>query len=46
MPIKKCIKNGKTGYKFGDNGVCFIGKDAKEKALKQSKAIFASGYKE
>jgi len=45
MPIKSCIVDGKSGFKFGESGTCYIGKDAKKKALKQAKAMFANGYK-
>ncbi len=41
MPIMKCGK-GKKGFKFGKSGKCYIGKDAKEKALKQGRAIKVS----
>lgn len=46
MPIKKCSKNGKSGYKWGNSGKCYTGKQGKKRATKQMKAIFASGYKE
>ena len=39
MPIKKCQINGQEGYKWGDEGKCYVGPDAKEKALKQGQAI-------
>lgn len=39
MPIKKCSKNGKSGYKWGDEGKCYTGKDAKVRAAKQGIAI-------
>ena len=39
MPIKRCRKDNKPGYKWGDQGKCYTGKDAKEKALKQARAI-------
>lgn len=45
MPIKKCTKNGKCGYKWGDSGKCYTGKQGKSKAKKQMRAIYASGYK-
>lgn len=38
MPIKKT----KSGYKFGSSGKTY---KSKAKAVKQMKAIFASGYK-
>ena len=39
MPIKKCEIDGKSGYKWGNEGKCYTGPDAKEKAYKQGAAI-------
>lgn len=47
MPVKKCEKDGKPGYKYGDEGKCYTyekgneeeRKKAKEKAFKQGAAI-------
>lgn len=47
MPLKRCYKNGRPGYKWGDEGKCYTYKPgdkasrerAKEKARKQGKAI-------
>ena len=39
MPIKECTINGKNGYKWGDQGKCYIGYNAKDKALAQGLAI-------
>lgn len=39
MPIMRCQKDGKSGYKFGPSGTCFTGPGAKEKARKQGAAI-------
>ena len=39
MPIKTCSADGKSGYKYGDSGHCYTGKDAKKKAIKQGLAI-------
>lgn len=52
MPLQKCQKRNKPGSKWGKSGTCYIytpgnaqsEKRAKEKALEQMKAIFASGY--
>lgn len=41
MPIKRCMKNGKKGYKWG-NQKCYTGPNAKKKAKQQAKAIKAS----
>ncbi len=48
MPIKTCQKDGKPGFKFGDQGKCFIYSDneskerARRKATEQGQAIKAS----
>jgi len=39
MPLKNCTVDGKSGYKWGDKGNCYAGKDAKQKAIKQGIAI-------
>jgi len=39
MPLKKCTENQKSGYKWGNEGKCFTGPDAKKKAIKQGVAI-------
>lgn len=47
MPVKKCEKDGKPGYKWGDSGACYTytsgneqsRKNAKKKAHKQGAAI-------
>jgi hypothetical protein len=39
MPIISCEKNGQKGFKFGESGTCYTGKNAKEKAAKQAIAI-------
>lgn len=50
MPIIDCTSNNKPGKKFGDNGFCFTGSDAQEKAAAQGRAIKAeqgnSGHKD
>ena len=45
MPIKKCTKRGKKGYKWGDQGYCYTGSGARSKALKQGRAISISKKK-
>lgn len=43
MPIQRCtLKNRKKGWKFGKSGKCYSNK---KDALKQMKAMFASGYR-
>jgi hypothetical protein len=39
MPVRKCTSEGKQGYKWGDQGKCYIGPDAKKKAIAQGIAI-------
>ena len=42
MPVKKCQKDGKNGYKWGNQGKCYTGPDAKKKAIKQGMAIHSN----
>lgn len=42
MPLMRCMRGSALGYKWGRNGRCYIGKGAKDKALKQGRAIEAS----
>ena len=42
MPVQKVMKNGKTGYRWGKTGKVYTGKDAKQRATKQGKAIKAN----
>lgn len=44
MPIKKCIKKGKSGHQWG-NQKCYTGKGSKSKAIRQGKAIKVSKWK-
>jgi hypothetical protein len=44
MPVKPCIKNGKRGFKWGDQGKCYTGPGSKVKAAKQGIAAVANGY--
>ena len=39
MPILRCTKDGKAGYKYGNEGTCYTGPNAKEKAIRQAIAI-------
>jgi hypothetical protein len=41
MPVKKVS----GGYKWGNSGKLYKGKDAKKKAAKQGRAAYANGYK-
>lgn len=45
MPLKKCQINGKSGWKFGDSGKCYSGKDGKKKAIKQGLVIDPNYFK-
>lgn len=46
MPIKKCIINGKSGWKYGDVGTCYTGPNGKKKAIAQAIAIVSSNPKD
>lgn len=39
MPLKRCVENGKSGWKYGDSGTCYVGENGKEKAIRQAIAI-------
>ena len=39
MPLKNCTVDGQSGYKWGNEGTCYTGKDGKKKAIKQGIAI-------
>jgi hypothetical protein len=39
MPLKRCDSKGQKGWKWGDQGNCYIGKNAKNLAIKQGLAI-------
>jgi hypothetical protein len=38
MPLKRCSKDNKSGWKYGDSGHCYTGPGAKKKAIKQGVA--------
>lgn len=42
MPIKRIKQDGKTMYRFGKSGKAY---PTRAQALRQARAIFASGYK-
>ena len=39
MPLKRCSESGKSGWKWGNSGKCYVGKGGKKKAIKQGIAI-------
>ena len=42
MPLMRCVKQGRKGYKFGEGGFCFVGTNSREKAEAQGRAIQAN----
>jgi len=46
MPVQRCTKDGKAGWRWGKNGKCYTGSGAKAKAAKQGAAIKAAGFQE
>ncbi len=40
MPLKRCTRDGKSGWKFGDSGHCYLGPNAKKDAIKQGIKIY------
>lgn len=39
MPLKECTKDGKPGYKWGDEGFCYTYTNLEEKSKAKNKAI-------
>lgn len=39
MPLKRCQEDGEDGWKWGDEGTCYTGEDAKQKAIEQAIAM-------
>lgn len=39
MPLQRCESNGVSGWKWGDRGRCYVGDDAKQRAVRQGIAI-------
>lgn len=39
MPLQRCSIKGKLGWKWGIHGKCYVGKNAKQKAISQALAI-------
>jgi hypothetical protein len=46
MPAKECQIGGKSGWKWGDEGKCYTGPEAKKKAIAQGIAIEGDKLKE
>lgn len=46
MPLLRCTRNGKSGYKWGSEGFCYTTANAKELALKQGQAIEAQKHRD
>ncbi|MCK5601790.1 minor capsid protein [Candidatus Pacearchaeota archaeon] len=42
MPLQRCRSQGKSGWKFGSGGTCYIGPGARSRARTQGAAIKAS----
>jgi SPP1 gp7 family putative phage head morphogenesis protein len=42
MPVERCQRGGKAGYKWGASGFCHIGSGARERAARQGRAIEAA----
>lgn len=39
MPLQRCKSGGVSGWRWGDAGKCYTGKDAKKRAIKQGIAV-------
>jgi hypothetical protein len=46
MEILQCEKNGVQGWKCGENGECYVGLEAKQKAFREQKKIKALEFAE
>ena len=44
MPLMRCTKDNKSGWKFGKSGHCYTGPGARQKAIKQGQAIEISKH--
>lgn len=42
MPVQRCQRDGKDGWRWGKGGKCFTGKGARAKAERQGRAVEAS----
>ena len=45
MPLMRCTRNKKSGWKYGKGGKCYTGPGAKKKAAQQGQAIRQSQKK-
>lgn len=45
MPLKRVTKGKQKGWKWGDSGTEYFGSDARERALRQGRAIEANKHK-
>ena len=45
MPIRECIIDGQTGFKWGNHGKCYVGKSGRAKAQAQGVAAIIGGEK-
>ena len=39
MPLQKCTEGGKSGWRWGKSGKCYIGPEGKKKAIRQGISI-------
>jgi len=46
MPVQSCEIEGQTGFRWGDDGTCYVGADAQERAEEQGAAAHAAGYRD
>jgi hypothetical protein len=46
MPVQRVLgPNGKVGYRWGQTGKIYTGPEAREKAARQGRAAYRSGYR-
>ena len=46
MELQQCEKNGVTGWQFRDEGRCYVGNEAFQKAKREEQAARAAEFKE
>lgn len=46
MKIQQCENNGVSGWQYGDEGRCFVGNEAFQKAKREELAARAAEFKE
>lgn len=43
--LQKCTVNGVEGYKWGEDGKCFVGVEAKQRAMREGGRVKTAAWK-